>query len=362
MIKIHQNRDALINLPIFLDATCSGMQHLAGMLKDVKLGNTVNISEKSFDDNVEDLYGTLVEPINNAINTYGTSNVDYINLSNIKLSRSILKTSIMTQLYNVTRHSINDQLKSKLKTVQLSNKKDSSSNKKDTLYLAPTINGGEIPITYKDLFKIAEIIEDQAFSTYPSLRLIYDYFVKIVKLLLKLNVPVTWFTPSGMKITQFYKRSMVKKVPLSYFGKYRTAVIREWFNIVNKQKQEQAIIPNIIHSLDASHLINIINWAIKENFEPIISVHDCFGTHSNKMDKLSNVIKTEFALLYTESDFLNNFHNKVITSIKDNNFIIKQEKGQSSVFINNKWHLIPQLPKQGILDLDNIRKSSYFVC
>jgi DNA-directed RNA polymerase len=67
-------------------------------------------------------------------------------------------------------------------------------------------------------------------------------------------------------------------------------------------KQVQAIIPNIIHSLDASHLINLINTAINKNFTPIISVHDCFGTHPNKMDELSFLVKKEFITLYTKEN------------------------------------------------------------
>lgn len=39
----------------------------------------------------------------------------------------------------------------------------------------------------------------------------------------------------------------------------KTAVIREWTGLVNKPKQSQAIIPKILHYLDASHLINVIN-------------------------------------------------------------------------------------------------------
>jgi len=37
--------------------------------------------------------------------------------------------------------------------------------------------------------------------------------------------------------------------------------MKEFTGILDSRKQEQAIIPNIIHSLDANHLINIINYA-----------------------------------------------------------------------------------------------------
>lgn len=42
-------------------------------------------------------------------------------------------------------------------------------------------------------------------------------------------------------------------------------ILREWTDMLDKQKQTQAIIPNI-HSLDANHLINLINKAADEDF------------------------------------------------------------------------------------------------
>ena len=51
---------------------------------------------------------------------------------------------------------------------------------------------------------------------------------------------------------------------------------------MNKQKQKNAIIPNIIHTLDSSYLYNIILDFNKLN-KNVISIHDCFGTHPNDM-------------------------------------------------------------------------------
>jgi DNA-directed RNA polymerase, mitochondrial len=76
------------------------------------------------------------------------------------------------------------------------------------------------------------------------------------------------------------------------FGKTsNTVILKEMTNKLDNKKQVQAIIPNIIHSLDASHLINIINTAINLNFNQILTIHDCFGTHPNNLDKLLNLVK-----------------------------------------------------------------------
>jgi DNA-directed RNA polymerase len=48
-------------------------------------------------------------------------------------------------------------------------------------------------------------------------------------------------------------------------------VLKEWLNIMDKNK---AIIPNIIHSLDASHMMQIINTNLikKQNKTTIIQL------------------------------------------------------------------------------------------
>nr|YP_010130187.1 DNA-dependent RNA polymerase [Clavaria fumosa]QPZ51089.1 DNA-dependent RNA polymerase [Clavaria fumosa] len=133
---------------------------------------------------------------------------------------------------------------------------------------------------------------------------------------------------------------------------------------MNSRKQTQSIIPNIIHSLNANHLINLINNAIKEKFFPIINIHDCFGTHPNKMEILEYKVKKEFILLYTKDKFINTFHKRLIQAIKDNQFKIIEIKDNKFVENNDKNNSllkIPSIPKLGKLDLEKIIKSKYLI-
>lgn len=153
-------------------------------------------------------------------------------------------------------------------------------------------------------------------------------------------------------------------VSISLFGKTKKMVVREADNLINldNAKQTQAIIPNIIHSLDASHLMKIIKKANKDNFKPIISIHDCFGTLPSLMKQLEQRVKMEFINLYSQSQFLNNFHQRFIQNIKDNNFNFKNKEGKSFVEMENGNLLeIPKIPQTGDLNLNNIMKSKYMI-
>ncbi len=55
-------------LPIYLDATCSGLQHLSAMISDTNLAKYVNINKSSKDDLPADVYSYMIKIIEAKIN------------------------------------------------------------------------------------------------------------------------------------------------------------------------------------------------------------------------------------------------------------------------------------------------------
>jgi DNA-dependent RNA polymerase len=373
MKEIHNNPNAIINTPVVLDASVNGIQHLSAILQDLELGIKVNLVSEN---HPRDLYSELLDPINKAINSYGEDNTKYNSLSSVKLTRKIIKQSIMTKVYNVTVYGIREQIKSKLDILNdneipklsdnLNTEIKNNLKKDDKFYICPGKFGVPVYLTEQDILKISQIINDQIFVLFPSLNKIYNYLIEITKLMITLDIPLTWITPSGLKITQHYVKTIKRaNIAIRIGGRTKKIVLKQWTDILNEQKQRLAIIPNIIHSLDASHLINLINSNIKENFYPIVTVHDCFGTLPNKMNQLEFKVKKEFILLYTKEKFLKNFHKRIIQSIKDNNLTIIKENNNSYVqyFIGEEeiLKLIPKVPTLGKLDLNNIINSKYMI-
>ena len=178
----------------------------------------------------------------------------------------------------------------------------------------------------------------------------------------KLGIPLTWITPSGLKITQEYLKRKQKVITVSIFGKSKKLVLRENDTKLNEAKQKQAIIPNIIHSLDASHLINLINTAADINFYPIITIHDCFGTLPNKMSELDFMVRKEFIIIYSKGEFIKNFHNRFLQSISDNQYKFDDKNNPTCVILDSRNRLpLPALPVLGDLDIENIKNSKYMI-
>jgi len=117
MKELHNNPNYIIKTPIFLDASCNGIQHLAAILQDIELGSTVNLVPYKSEDKPKDIYSELVDPINKAINEFGEKNEEHSNLALIKLNRKIIKTSVMSKVYNVTTYGISQQIQHNLEKV-----------------------------------------------------------------------------------------------------------------------------------------------------------------------------------------------------------------------------------------------------
>ena len=105
--ELQNNPNYAVKIPVFLDATCSGIQHLAALIKDCELAKEVNLipplaelgGEKT---SPADIYETLRTPINEKIRRLGREDPTFSNLEYVELSRSDVKQPIMTKTYNVT--------------------------------------------------------------------------------------------------------------------------------------------------------------------------------------------------------------------------------------------------------------------
>jgi len=140
--------------------------------------------------------------------------------------------------------------------------------------------------------------------------------------------------------------------------------VKQYFEKLDKRKQIGSIIPNVIHSLDAAHLMNIIISANSNNIKPVLTIHDCFGTTPNQLNNLTDIIKFEFIKLYSQEDFLQTFYlrnkNKFLIDNKQKIFIDEMNKFEY-VLIKRTKHYLPVVPKLGNLNLNNILKSKYIV-
>lgn len=349
-----EGKNYLHHSPMFLDATCSGIQHFAGMLRNYALAKEVNLIES---ENVKDFYKGIVNPINKAINTSPDKPSFF---QEILLDRKILKRIIMTRGYGVTREGIKNQL------VNISDKEEieKEDGKKITLFKIPSKSAGFVKLDINEIRKLSFLIYDNIFISFPEIDNLYKYLKEYIRVYVKLELIVSWLTPAGLRLQQSYNKSVKNKISLNFLGVRKTVVLRDWKEELDKRKQINAFIPNIVHSLDAAHLHKVIhNW---RNEKYILPIHDCFGSHPNYMLDLYQKVALNFIEIYSQKDFLKSLERKLIKDLKDHLYEIKIKDGRKVIEIEKgrgkiEEVTIPKLPKLGKLKLDDIKLSRYMI-
>lgn len=113
---------------------------------------------------------------------------------------------------------------------------------------------------------------------------------------------VVWTTPLRLPVVQPYRHDKVQLVITNLQNVYITdpSVIDE----INSRKQMMAFPPNFIHSLDATHMLLSAKRCHDEDLT-FASVHDSFWTHPSDVDTLNRILREAFIDLHS-SEVMNN--------------------------------------------------------
>ena len=154
---------------------------------------------------------------------------------------------------------------------------------------------------------------------------------------------IRWSTPSGFNV-HYEKMGMDKdrcKIPIKGLKKDGSRsrinlVYRESNNTPDRQGYSSGISPNIVHSYDASHMALVIDsW--KGDFG---AVHDSFAVHACDVDDLVDITKAEFQGMYEGGRFLENIKTSILT-----------EGGIGEE---------PETPNKGSLEIQELFNCAYF--
>jgi len=147
---------------------------------------------------------------------------------------------------------------------------------------------------------------------------------------------IRWVTPSGFQVIyeNYIQRSIKCKGTINGVGRINH-VAYEQTEIPNMRGFMSGISPNFVHSMDASHMAIIIdNW--EGNFA---AVHDAFATHASDVPELVALTKECFIVMYEEDNFYDYIEETVLSDCEG---------------------LTIEQPDRGDLDITGVRDSDYF--
>lgn len=143
-----------------------------------------------------------------------------------------------------------------------------------------------------------------------------------------------WTTPTGFVVQHDYQQYDEKKVHLRSCG-VTSIMVRHATDDTNPLQMQNAIAPNFVHALDASHLTFTAIKMCEEGLD-MVGIHDSFGTHPCDLDTLHTHLRVAFVELYKGRNILGEF----------------------------LWDVqsIGDPPMRGTLNLDEVLDSEFFFC
>lgn len=355
----------ITHLPIYIDGTCNGIQHLSSMASDLNLAEYVNLKKSNDYDIPQDLYKEMADKAKLEVKEFlkGDSGGEHDVIGLINMDRSFIKRCIMTIPYGVTKKGVKNPLISE-HFIEISKNKYKADSKfiddcfKDTVF------------NLKDIGVIAKIIYNVLFDSYPILTKLVNYIKSMNVFIFKFgrNLSTFWKTPAGIILEQRYVEPENYVIRTTMLGKRKSITIHKYKKdgSVVLSKQNKGIIPNIIHSLDAANISILVNKLLDDGIKiNILTIHDAFATNANNIDELTFRIKLAFLVLYADKDFIIKFHDDIIKNLISKGFLIN-EKGTHFIISDNKGDIVKiKIPKPfegGAFNLkDELPLSKYFM-
>jgi DNA-directed RNA polymerase len=117
------------------------------------------------------------------------------------------------------------------------------------------------------------------------------------------NNPVKWVTPLGFPVTQDYRKLKAKRIDSVLNGSRYSLTISDETLDIDKLKSANSISPNVVHSLDSSHLMLTTATAYERGIDSFALIHDSFGTHAADTSEFFRIIRECFIELYNMNVF-----------------------------------------------------------
>ena len=313
------------NLPIQLDATCNGYQHLSLLSLDYDLAKELNLKKASEKDEPKDFYSftgvKLTNYFQDILNNPNSNLNDeeresYTRLSHLTIARKVIKKAIMTIPYKVSYLRIIEYMKKNF-VGDSDYKYVKELKNRDRVFTF--IDDPSIKIKEKDFSLLGKGLLEMMRDNKYKLSKLLKYLNELAQVLTKLGLYIPWTKASGVEVRQSYLA--MKKETLKIFTyKRKTFSIKVPIKSkYNKTKQVRAFMPNLIHSLDADALALLVSYYFNDNssnIKNIYTVHDCFAVTANNVEDISNMLSNVYQKIYTKKQYLRELDKSIINHIK----------------------------------------------
>ncbi len=257
-------------LPIATDATCSGLQILAGLARDRSTAKLVNVLPSP---RPQDAYKVVAE----TATPYCPESIRQY------MDRKVVKRVVMTVPYNAKPYS-------------------------NRGYIRDALKDKDVEIDKDDLTKTVKAVRDAMDEVVPGPMAVMEWIEEeVAKAIDRGETELTWVTPSGFTVTQKLMKKETQQIELQLLGRCKLTVATGDSDKVDKAHHKNATAPNLIHSLDAS----LLHLSVLRFDAPIALIHDSVLCRATDMSALSTIVRETYMHLFAEHDYLLDFASQI---------------------------------------------------
>ena len=323
------------HLLIAMDGTCNGLQHLSAMLRDEVGGTATNLVPA---DKPGDIYTQVLNIVKDELEV--SDDIEAELWLQQGVDRNTVKHPVMCTPYGLSRTGMRDQIMGMLRPTM---KHDMGASMRRTWGNdVEKCNGHKERAEYVAATYLAPKVHSAIGSVVVASNTVMTWLQDAAKIAAKAGKPLRWTTPCGLVVLQDYQKMKSKPVTV-HVGTHKV-----WFKSVyavggiNTRKQGNSISPNVIHSLDAAHMVKTVNACVPQGVESLCMVHDSYATHACDVSVLNKVIREEFVKMYSVN-ILENLQEQFVAQLDEE--------------VSEKF---PPLPTLGTLDIEGVLESKYF--
>ena len=258
-------------LPVATDATCSGLQILAGLAQAAATARMVNVVPTP---TPQDAYKVVAEAARPHCPEHLQPYID----------RKVTKRVVMTIPYNAKERS-------------------------NRGYIREALNEKGVEITPEDLTLVTKVVRAAVEETFPGAMAVMKWIEEVVSEAFKAgSKDLRWTSPSGFPVVQHKNKITTKQVKTQFLGSLRQPrIFTGYTDEPNVRKHKASTSPNLIHSLDAS----LLHIGIARFYGPVGLIHDSVMCRATDMGQLSDVVRKVYAELFARKSYLHEWAEQI---------------------------------------------------
>ena len=306
------------HLPIPIDGSNNGWQHLGAISKDAKTGKLVGLIPTDIQ---HDFYVKTAKKLYE-LTEEGRLKDTLTKMPMKHIRKGISKRGSMTKAYSAGAQKIGENMWF-----------DCKAEDYDELY----------GLTKEDCMAFAKILTKAIKEVCPGPLKTMSYFQSLANIAIAQGKDrLNWTTPSGFPIeyTCFFNKKCTTRGTISGYNKYNKQcqvnhVAQVYTEFPDMRGFMCGISPNYIHSMDAAHMALVID---KWNGD-FGAVHDSFSTHATDIELLLAHTKREFIDMYNVDNYYEIIESQLVEDPTD---------------------ITVDRPELGDLNIEEIEESDYF--